>query len=230
MKIPLFLLFLLNSLGLWAQDSTVVNIRAGSSYKDVLNSGEILLYPQFLTGSVFFRDGTKSIATLNYNSFTDQMLFIDYKKDTLAVADEMTISYISIAEDTFYYNEGYLKLVTSNSLIKLAERQAWEQIDIRKVGSHDRPATTFAVASYSSLTDWFGSTKSLILNEDLVIRKRAIYFFGDKYDHFMRADKKNLLAVFSRQERIILNYLKTNKTRFDSRSDLIALTRFLQSQ
>ena len=164
---------------------------------------------------------------MNYSCLIDHMLFIDPKGDTLAITDAQTIKYISLDKDTFFFNEGYLRQVTSNGSVKLAEKRVWELADIRKIGSHNRPATTFAVNSYSSLIDIFGKSHDLVMNEDLVLRKRSIYFFGDDYYHFTHSDKKNFLSLFPKQHNALTQYLKENKVKFDNGEDLQKLIQFL---
>lgn len=224
----LFLFILIEYSGLWAQDSTYVTIKAGNSIRNTLATTEIFLHPQFITGNVFFRNGTKAIAMMNYNSLTDQMLFIDPKGDTLAVKDEMTVKFITLDKDTFYFDEGYIRLVAGNSVVKLAVKQIWEVADIQKIGSHNRPANTFAVASYDALSDGVGKTHDLILNEDLLLRKKANYYFGDMYNRFTPAGKKNLLLLFPKKRNILTNYLKENKVNFDKKEDLEKLAQFLE--
>src|SRR6185295_7078361 len=142
MKTQLLLLFILMGCSsVWAQDSTYITVKAGNSIGNTITTTDKFLNPQFITGNVFFRNGTKAIAMMNYNSLTDQMLFIDPKGDTLAVRDEKTVKFITLDKDTFYYDEGYLRLVASNSAVRLVERRVWEVADIRKIGSHNRPAT-----------------------------------------------------------------------------------------
>lgn len=228
MKIRLLFLFILMGYSnLWAQDSTLVTIKTGSRITDVLTTTDIFLYPQFISGKVFFKNGTKATAMMNYNSLDDQMLFIDPKGDTLALKDEKTIKFITLYKDTFYYDEGYIRLIASNSAVKLAEKLIWEVADIRKIGSHNRPSTTFAVTSYSTLTDRLGKTHDLILNEDLVLRKKANYYFGDAYNHFVHAGKKKLLMLFPKEQNSLANYLKENKVNFDKKDDLQKIVQFL---
>ena len=223
----LFLLLLMGKSSIWAQDSTIVTIKTGSSINEVLTPTDIFLYPQFISGKVFFRDDTKAGAMMNYNSLNDQMLFIDTKGDTLALKDEQIIKFIAIDNDTFFYDEGYIRQVAGNSIVKLAEKQIWELIDIRKIGTHNRPSTTFAITSFSSVTDRFGKSHDLLLNEDLVLRKKATYYFGDKYNHFAPAAKKNLLLLFPKKQNSLANYLKKNNVKFGNRDDLERVTQFL---
>jgi len=165
---------------------------------------------------------------MNYNSLTDQMLFIDPKGDTLAVKDEMTVKFITLDKDTFYYDEGYIRQVASNSVVKLAEKKIWEVADVRKIGSHNRSTNTVGITSYSTLTDRFGRTHNLILNEDLVLRKRATYFFGDVYNHFVIAGKKHLLLLFPKKRNSLTSYLKENKVNFEKKDDLEKVASFIE--
>src|SRR5688572_33049904 len=107
---PLLLLFfiLIGYTDLLAQDSTYVTIKTGNNVGDVLSSADIYYFPQFTRGEVFFRGGTKATAKMNYTRLHDQMLFIDAKGDTLALAEEKTIKFIVVDQDTFYYDEGFI--------------------------------------------------------------------------------------------------------------------------
>lgn len=111
---------------------------------------------------------------MNYSRLVDQMLFIDHKDDTLALANEKTIKFIAIDRDTFYYDEGYIRVITDHGDVKLAEKEIWVVADTRKIGTHNRSTSTVAVTSLSSYTDETARAKSydLLINEDMVIRKR----------------------------------------------------------
>jgi hypothetical protein len=223
----LLLLILMESTNLRAQDSTLVTIKAGNSIRDVFTAKDVFLYPQFISGHVFMRDGSKATAMMNYNILYDQVLFIDAKGDTLAISDEKNCKYLTLKQDTFYYDNGYIKQVAGNSVAKLAEKKYWEVADIRKIGSHGRPSTTFAVTSYSTITDRFGRTYDLVLNEDLLLRKNTSYYLGDKYNHFVSASKKNLLLLFPKEQSTVTDYLKEQMIDFTKRADLEKLLAFL---
>jgi len=230
MKACLVLLFILIGYSnLSAQDSTFVTIKAGFKVSDVLTAADIYYYPQFTNGKVFYRDGTKGASKMNYNRLYGQMLFIDPKADTLALTDEKTIFFIAIDHDTFFYDEGYMRLIVNDDLVKLAEKQTWIVADVRKMGTHNRPATTVAITSFSTYTDGTDAAKSkdLILNEEIVLRKKTEYYFGDEYNHFVPAGKKKILLLFPKEEQRIENYLKENKVNFDKKDDLEKLAHFL---
>ena len=61
----------------------------------------------------------------------------------------------------------------------------------------------------------------------MLIKKETQYFFGDKYNHFVRSGKKKLLLLFPKEQASIENYLKENKVDFDKKDDLEKITQFL---
>ena len=225
----LLFLILIGYTDLSAQDSTFATIKTGQSVKDVLTQSDIYYYSQFTNGKVFLRDGSKATGKMNYNRLYGQMLFINPKGDTLALADEKNIKFIVIERDTFYYGEGYMRLIANDGVTKLTEKQIWVLADIRKIGTHNTPTTTVAVTSFSTYTDGRDAAKSknLIMNEDIVLRKDRQYYFGDKYNLFVPAGKKGLLQLFPKEQRSIENYLKENKVNFSKRDDIEKLYRFL---
>jgi len=231
MKTSLLLFFvLIGYTFLSAQDSTLVTIRTGERVTDVLTPAEIYQYPQFVYGKVFLRDGSKGAAKMNYNRLYGQMLFIDPKGDTLALADEKNIKFIVFDQDTFYFYEGYIRLLADDGVVKLTEKQVWVLADIRKIGSHNRPATTVAVTSFSTYTDGLDAAKSkdLIMNEDIVLRRETQYYFGDKYNLFVHANKKGLVQLFPKEQVSIEDYLKENKVNFNKKDDIEKLYQFLR--
>ena len=228
MRVLLFY-FLICYADLSAQDSTFVTIKAGYKVKDVLTPTDIYQYSEFKPGKVFFKDGSKAAAKMNYSRLFDQILFIDPKNDTLAVADEKTIKFLTIDRDTFYYGDGYMRLIADKGVVKLMEKQTWVVADVRKIGTFNKQTTTVAVHSFSDYTNGSDAAKSkdLILNEDIILRKETQYFFGDEYYHYARTGKKGLYQLFGKNQRTIENYLNENKINFDKKEDLDKLVEFL---
>lgn len=231
MKARLLLLFILFGYsGLSAQDSTFVTIKAGNRINDVLSTSDIYYYPQFTNGKVFFRDGSRAGAKMNYTRLYDQVLFIDPKGDTLALADEKTIKFITVDKDTLYYDEGYVRLIAKYGDAKLAEKQIWVVADVRRIGTHGTPKTSVAITTLSNYSDDVtGSARSynFLINEDIILRKETQYYFGDENNHFARSGKKKLMLLFPKDQLSLENYLKENKVDFDKKDDLEKLAQFL---
>ncbi len=226
MKAILLLFALIYFGGLTAQNIKFVTIKAGKKIGDVLTTADIFYYPQFTKGKVFFKDGTVTDAMLNYSHLVDEMQFINPAADTLAIANEKTIKFISIANDTFYYTEGYIRLIAANSIVKLAVKQVWAVGDVKKIGAFNTANSTSMITSFSSFSE-HGKSYDLTIMEDMNLRKIEHYFFGDKYNSFVFASKKNLLMLFPKQQQQIQRYLKENKPDFTKKEDLEKLVEFL---
>ena len=226
---PLLLFFILISYtGLLAQDSTYITIKSGDIVQEGLSLADMYYYPQFTKGVVFFKSGTKATAKLNYTRLFDQMLFIDARGDTLALAEEKTIKFIAFAQDTFYYDEGYVRIIADNDFVKLAEKQIWVVADIRKPGPHNTSTSTIGVTSVRTFRQGNDAVRNpLTLDEDIMLRKETHYYFGDEYNHFVRAGKKGLFQLFNKKQRSIENYLKENKVNFDKREDIEKIFQFV---
>jgi hypothetical protein len=231
MKQLLLLFFILiDYTYLLAQDSTNVTIQAGNDIEDVLTQAQIYYYPQFTKGNVFFKDGTKATAKMNYSRLFDQMLFINPKGDTLALANEKMIKFIAVDQDTFCYDEGYIRIIADNDFVKLAEKQVWVVADIRKIGTHNAGSTP-GITSVRTFRNGNEVTRNnLTLNEDIVLRKETQYYIGNKYNDFARASKKGLMLLFPKEQRSIENYLKENKIDFNKKDDLEKLYQFLSQR
>ena len=226
----LFLFFILiGCIHLSAQDTTLVTVKTGEKITDVLKPSDIYYYPQFVYSKILFKDGKVADPYMNYNRLYDQMLFISEKGDTLALTDEKNIEFIVNDWDVFYYSGGYLRLIADDTVIKLAERKIWTVVDIRKMGTFNTPTNTVAITSVGYLSSGQDAAKSkeLIMNAETVIRKETQYYFGDKYNHFVRANKKKLVDLFPKEERKIESYLSENKVNFDKKDDLEKLCKFL---
>jgi len=208
-----------------AQDSTII-FKAGTSFNESVPITVLYEYPQFVNGKVFFIPGDSSAGRLNYNRLVDQMQFIDLKGDTLNIAYAGTIKFIRINNDLFYYDNGYLKLIKDNNTIKLAAKQTLRVSGKNKIGAYNMASPGSAIDSYGSLTDQKVIYK-LSPREDIILKRKTEYYLGDKYNHFVLANKKNLLRLYSKQEGTVNTYLKEYNVDFTNLEDLEKLIQYL---
>ena len=212
-----------------AQDSTIV-IRAGTNVNESVSIRDLYQYPQFVSSKVYTKSGDSTVAKLNYHKLFDEMQFIDLKGDTLSIANAAMLRYIRINDDVFYYDydDGYVKLIKDTNGIKLAEKQTFKVSGKTKIGAYDMANPTSAIDSYGSLIDQRGVYK-LVPREDIILKKKTEYYFGDKYNRFVWATRKNLLQQFSKQSRTLSAYLKENNIDLNRIEDLEKLLQFLAS-
>jgi len=208
-----------------AQDSTII-IKAGTTFNESVSITDQFEYPQFVYGKVFFRHGDSSGGRLNYSRFLDQMQFIDFKGDTLNLANPGTIKFIRINNDLFYYDNGYVKLIKDNNTIKLAAKQTLKVSGRNKIGAYDMASPGSAIDNYASFTIE-NKNYNLTPRVDITLTKKTQYYFGDKYNHFVLANKKNLLSLYSNKDGAITAYLKENKVDFNNPEDIEKLFQYL---
>ena len=194
-------------------------VKAGEGIKESVPDSLKFRYPKFVTGYVYFRDGKNSMAPLNYNLLNGEMEFIARGKDTLSMDNEPTIKVIRINNDSFYYDKVYMELVMSNGSLKLAKKELLKIGHVKKIGASDQSSSTSSITSLSSYYPELG---------DLMLIKQTVYYIGDKYNHFLRANKKNVIKMFGRKQGEIEIFLRENKIIFNKEDDLKKLVNFLQ--
>jgi hypothetical protein len=226
-KIIVFIcsLLILNT-SLSAQKYEPVAVRAGTKVIDYFPPGERYRYPEFVSGRVQFKNGIYSETWLNYNFLMGEMEFIK-SKDTLTIINKKDIRYVAVAQDTFFYDKGYLELI-SGGPVRVALKQYIKLKEVLKKDSYGTSSSGSATNSYGSLpVD--GSFYKLAANEDMVFQKTLEYYLATSSSGFVQFSKKNVIQLFPQKEDVIKAYLKSNKVNFEKRDDLIRLADYLST-
>jgi hypothetical protein len=212
----------------WAQKTKTFKINPGEKVADAIPKDEKYSYPEFIMGTVYFKNGEHYPGKLNYNSLFQEMQFIDRKGDTLSLADAATIKRIVINTDTFYYDQGYVKLVADYSKIKLAGKDFIAFANKQKLGGFGEESSA-SIDTYKSVQ--FGTTvKELVAKEILTFVKRTVFYLGDEFNHFTQANRKNFSDFYPSKSKEIKNYLKENKVNFSNEDDLKKMIIFFNGE
>ena len=186
------------------------------------------LYPGFIFGKVYFRDGTVGGSMLNDNLLTGEMQFINPSGDTLSLANEVTIQYITINEDTFYYDNAYLKLIAENRKAKLAQNEKLSLSDIKKGTAYNSYTSLGGIDNVTSLN--LGSRMvNLTDDKQMIFVMHRTLFIGDAYNHFVPATMRNVRNLFGKNKGLD-TYLSKHKIDFTKEDDLKTLIDFLGNQ
>lgn len=226
-SLALILCVILSGKHLQAQRPNSFRVKAGEKIQET-HAKEIYRYPSFVEGMVSFKDGMTSNAKLNFNFLTGEMQFMDKNGDTLSVANEHTIKYIAIGTDTFYFDKGFYELINTNQSVKLAKKRSLRIIDRQKIGAFNQASPASSINTYQSFSDGF-RTRALDVREDVVLSIETIYFLGDRFNHFFRANKKNVLSMFGKHQEEIANFIRTHATDFNKEQDMDNLISFIGS-
>ncbi len=228
MKVKALTIGLLISHIVHAQHPSTVFIKAGDLVSDVLTPAIQFLYPAFIKGHINFKDSSGNDARLNYNLCNGEIMYISPAGDTLALAKEQMVGIKSVTIDTnsFIYHQGYLQIVLKNAEGSLAKKQQYVVKTREKIGGYGTAASTSAIDSYSTYNFGTGNIQNLSLRENITLQLKTRYFFGDAYNLYLPATRKNLEKLFFKKRTQLDNYFKEHRVNFQNEDDLKDL--FLQ--
>jgi len=228
MKRLLFLVgTLVCSFCITAQSRKSFTVNPGKKIVEEIPITEIYKYAEFTMGEVSFRNGTAANVKLDYNSVFGEMQYIDPKNgDTLSLAEEKNIQFIAIKKDTFYFDDGWLELIGGTPAVRIGKKKLLEITNREKLGAMQAPG--FAVETYNKFT---GSQhmKDLVAMEKLTFTEHISYYFGDRFNHFSRANRKGLLKIYGDSSEKIDKWISENKIDLSNEDDLKKLSAYLQS-
>lgn len=228
MKKVLFpIIIFLFGVTLSAQSKKTFTVNPGEKIVEAIPITEIYTYAEFRFGTVALKNGTSAFVKVNYNSVFGEMQFINPQKgDTISLADEKNIKFVAIEKDTFYFDEVWLQVIDSDSTIKIGRKKSLEMVNKEKLGAMEAPGFA-AIETYSKFS---GSQhmKDIVAKERLTFTQQNTYYFGDRFNHFSRANKKSLLNLYRGNEKEIESWLKEAKIDFSNEADLKRLFNFLQ--
>ena len=229
MKKIVFLIcsFLTLTGSLSAQKYDPVTVKAGMRVVDCFPFNERYRYPEFVTGRILLKRGLYSDTKLNYNFLSGEIEYIK-DKDTLAIANKKDISFVAIAQDTFYYANGYYMEKIYDGSFKVVLKQYIKLKETQKQDSYGSTSAGAAMNSYGSLPA-NGNFYKLTANTDLMLQRTLEYYISDQSGGFVQYSKKNVMLLFPQYEDKIKAYLKSNKVNFDKRDDLIRLADYLSA-
>jgi hypothetical protein len=229
MKKIVFLIcsFLTLTGSLSAQKYEPVTVKAGMRVVDCFPFNERYRFPEFVTGRIQVKRGIYSDTKLNYNFLSGEMEYIR-DKDTLAIANKKDIRFVAVAQDTFYYANGYYLEKIYDGPFKVFLKQYMKLKETQKQDSYGTTSAGAAMNSYGSLPA-NGNFYKLTANTDLMLQRTLEYYISDQSGGFVQYTKKNVMLLFPQHEDKIKAYLKSNKVNFDKRDDLIRLAGYLSA-
>ncbi|MBN2482551.1 MAG: hypothetical protein JXB19_12485 [Bacteroidales bacterium] len=213
-----------------AQEAGTFVVKPGESIADVLTNEEIYKYPEFIQGKVLFTSGTYIEAMLNYNKVLGEMQFINNKSDTLVIANNNEINLISLSEDTFFYDDGYLELVAGSDNIQLLVRNYVRLRDVKKQGAYGTTSSTGSADNYTSISSGDNAgTYQLKSSQEMVYSFVVEYYFRSGNMECLEARKNKLLKRYPEHKKEIKEFIKEESVNFNRRDDLVRLTLYLQN-
>jgi len=225
-KTIIFSYLILWSFYLYGQEDKAIIVKKGTTLLDYISPSERYLFPEFTLGKVIFKTKIYTGIKLNYHYLNGEIEFLK-DSDTLTIIDKKDLKSIIIAEDTIYYDNGYILQIKSG-YPKIGLKESFEFKDYIKKDGIGSASSAGSNTSYSSISTP-GGLHTMAANEDLIFRRTKTYYILMPNGDFDLYNKKNVCKMFQKNKEEIKSFLKSNNIKFDSREDLLKLAEFLET-
>jgi hypothetical protein len=204
-------------------------VEPGQPVEEVLNAEVRFLYPEFMAGSVLFRNGNFGASKMNYNFLHQEIQFIK-GVDTLALDGEEEIRHVIIEKDTFYFREKqWLRQLVSTGKVRMAEVKFLSFANNEKIGAFGQVNSGSAIDAIENMVTISNITKKLVANQILTFAMNQDYYFSDKYDNYKLANKKNIVNMFGNKCAGLDKFLDSEKVNYHSLADMRKLFDFINT-
>lgn len=184
------------------------------------------VFDTFVQGKVQMKSGEVFERKLNYNSITGEMIFDDHGK-YLAIKEPLKVDTVFIAGRKFIPVSNVFYEVLLKSTYPLFQEFTAKLIEPgASVGYGSASATTNAVSI--NLLRRSGQTYDLKLPDDYQVVPGFTFWIWKEGKYQKAGNAKQLQAVFPERKQWVNAYIKTNKTDFLKRSDVLLLVQELQ--
>lgn len=213
----------------FSQKIKFYTIQPGENILDIVPETEMYEYPAFEPGVVYFKNGRRSAAKLNYNFVHEEILFINAANDTLTITNPEEVKYISIGRHQFYYaTNRFVKLDTIIGDVKIGIAGFFATVSKKRVGAYGL-TTDGGSDSYGSYIVPNNVKLDLTPNVITTVVYSKALFIGNRFNQFIPVNKKNMFYYYPENEEKLKQYLKERKVDFSKYEDVIALVKHMNS-
>jgi len=185
------------------------------------------LFHEFRDGTVFYKDGRRFNATLNYNIATKEFVFLD-KSDNdniKAFADKNSVTLVEVGDRIFLHDPKEVREVLQKEPAILVQYKAKIQEQGKNAG-YGGTSETSAIDSYSGIHSkgiyyQFDQVNNLQLSR---VDKTYTIVIDKKYKRFF--NEKTFLKIFPKEKDPLKKYINENEIDFKSTNQIIELCNY----
>ena len=204
---------------LFSQPNTFI-VHAGDNPALVLPISYRFLNNEFKDGFLAFQMGIKSgVFKFNYDLLTSQLTFINEKKDTMVIKEDVTIKYLYLGKVAYYHDveQGFFKILAIDTLGKLASHVQLVHYTPTNIGYGTVKHRTTAITTVSR-------------DREVTFERITKFVFIDRRGSISSADRVGFLKMFrNKDDSVVKSYLKKNKIDFKKEENLVNLFGYCQS-
>ena len=203
----------------------------------VLPRNAVYLFPEFMQGTVFFKNGMINSAKFNYNTLVSEMQFLDEQGNIFALANPKNVSHVIINHRFFYYvsKKKFAEILINHDNVKLLTiRQTKYGDKQEQTGAYGQSSPVFSVSPVSSLNmhilkgdpvHWtYGQKVSVHRNMQFEIVDEFLLEIDGKFT--IISGQNSFIKAFPAFKNEIDKHVKSSNVNFKSETDLIELTKF----
>ncbi|WP_229207845.1 hypothetical protein [Dyadobacter beijingensis] len=186
-------------------------------------------FPEFGKGTVYFRNGTRREAFLNYHRIQGQMQFLSLQADTMLFTGKYLIDRIETAGRTFLLTEkdSDMEVIDVAGDVMLAARTQSEAAGngLSHSGQHysasaGEGSPGLLVSNREGNFQWQNNASGQ------PSRVKTTYFLMDRNRIVRPASRRTFLTVYARHRRGLARYMSRNRIDYNNEADLRKLIGF----
>lgn len=225
-------LFLHQTLHMNALPDIPRNIAADGMVDTQGERQDAYLFPGFVKGMVYFRNGTKRTALLNYHRLGGQMQFLNPQTDTLLFTGKYLIDYVEVGERKFLLTEKHsdMEVIGGAGRVLLAARMQPEPAGNKLSHSGQHFSASEGNAAHALMVNNNGGNFQWENNSSgHRWRVKTTYFLIDQNRVVHPAARRAFLRVYGRHRRELIRYIRDNRTDFRNAEHLQSLIGYCNS-
>jgi hypothetical protein len=196
-------------------------INPGQSIMQSIPVKDKYAYTEFVPGTVCFKKTKRSFERMNYNILLDEMQYINSRKDTIAI-ENSNVYFIVIANDTFFYNRFYYKVLKDYGKVRLIEKKSFGFVPRQKRDSQ--------FYGYFQAFENGRFLSGITPKDTLRLAKFNLYYIADVKNQIWQLLTQNLLKFYPYREKELPGYLLEHPISVLNRAQVEALLDFLNAK
>lgn len=187
------------------------------------------IFPEFTPGTVLMKSGQEYTALLNYNSFTEEMIFDDKgKKLAISKEEKVRVDTVYIMDRKFFtLNDRFVELIYRSEFELYAEHMCNVKYP-GKPAAYGGTSETTSVDTYSGIYSG-GIMYELKLPDGYTIKPYINYWLKRDGELQRFVSIKQLTKLFDDNKDLIKEYVSAHSIYYDDQESLVQLIKYLES-
>ncbi len=188
------------------------------------------ILPEFTSGTVLMKDGTKNQTLLNYNAATEEMIF-DQRGQKLAFS-ELTLNQL----DTIFIQDRKFVLLDNKKFAEVIHQDGYKLLVQYKcrVIPPGKPAPyggTSQTSSATTYSSWIGDGQiyQLELPGDFKVNNSMVYWLDNGAGLKSFSSIGQLKKFYNKQKVLYNKYTKENKVDFKDKESITGLIHYMET-